>query len=340
VSAFHSYSTNHTNPKLNLTSEMPIKFAYSGAGSPNGNGVSNNAKVVSNPLVSIASGTEPPEKLSKQSSGFQIDGGEWNSARDFNGRRGNSRAGTAIRSVAPSLAGRNALPPRGGLRSTMAASWRSKDPQTSVAASRVGPNPNGSAVPSRAGTATSTYISPYHFSNNNYKKFLPGQVFWAPFIVPNLNPSALETDEDIVQTINTGPWNAKFRPMIALAKFIDHMVCLPMFTHQGNGWENKKRMEKENAFYVRSFTDKSSYWDLIDPAKILITDHEVKKGAVTYADKPHVVEYTYQLKLIGGGRLQTASFDRLVNAHNKLMKEGQDFNAQDERLRVQTAKPY
>ncbi len=314
-----------------------------GAGPPRGSASRNDIKTLVNASILSANSTlnstpnslpnstpnltpsfTPQSKDSMQQfAPIETDDGNWSSAADFNKRKGTSRANTAFRSQAPSVA--NGLRPRVGVPG-------------SIAPSRGGIGQYGSIAVSRAGTANRSHVAPDYFSTYTHKTFHAGQMIWAPHIVPNLDPNALEDDAEIALAGKMGALCAKFRPMIVLAKFADHLVAVPCFTHKGTGWNHEARMANDNAFYLRSAGDRSKEWDVIDKAKVLVTEHKVKLGAVTYVDKPCVVLYKYQIRT-AGERLYDESFQRLLSSHNELMIQGQNFDKQDERLRLYFAKP-
>jgi len=102
---------------------------------------------------------------------------------------------------------------------------------------------------------TSTSVSafqpskPGYCANMSYLSFHLGDILWAPWVVPCLDPQAISAEDshsqdNFVYSASTGPITSKMRPLICSGIYKTHLVCYPICTSGGNGLANKPDYQK------------------------------------------------------------------------------------------------
>lgn len=155
-----------------------------------------------------------------------------------------------------------------------------------------------------------------------------GDIIWAPHVVPSLNKNNLIGSESTGYIKNTGPVSGKNRPCIILAKFSDHSICIPLFTHSGSGQAGLRNLPgsigEQSMLLTHAQEVQNGYWDGARPSDFLVVEgpFKAKEGCVAHIGEPVMIQYQYPISK--SGRLQDRSLVLLFQRFMCILNAGTD----------------
>ena len=160
-------------------------------------------------------------------------------------------------------------------------------------------------------------------TSHTSEDFECGDLIFAPHVVPSLDRKNLVGSEAVGYTMKTGPVSGKSRPYVSLAKFRNHCIAIPFYTHSGNGCSKLPPSIKEQCMPLMNAQEvEFGYWNSINPYGYLVAEppFQTRENSSAHVGEPVMIDYRYPIERVG--RVEDESLVRLFHRFQTILQSG------------------